>query len=241
MRNLAVAAAAAAALVVVGTAVAHGGEGGAQGVAAVSGTFTATTVSGSSTHTCSTTAGKTIESTRATYTGTASGTPHLTGKATIAARSTIDTTDGVGTVTGTLKVGTTQTHFSAVYDHGTIAGTATGHAGSRMQLLANMSASFSATGGFTAGKIGGGTAAGGAVELAPGGCTPAQPQNGDKEARGPVTASSTSSVTVDGLTCAVPPPLGLAVEINFGVGTRADIKCSLVDGTETLVKIDQSH
>ena len=87
----------------------------------------------------------------------------MTGRATIAAHSTIDTTDEVGTVTGTLTVGKTQTHFSAVYDHGTVAGTATGHTGSRTQLLANVSASFSAADGFTAGKIGGGTAAGGAV------------------------------------------------------------------------------
>jgi hypothetical protein len=241
MRNLAVAAAAAVALVAVGTAVARGVEGGAQGVALVSGTFSATTVSGRSMHSCTTSAGKTIESTSATYTGTASGTPHVTGRATIAAHSTIDTTDEVGTVTGTLKVGKTQTHFSAVYDHGTVAGTATGHTGSRTQLLANVSASFSAADGFTAGKIGGGTAAGGAVELAPGGCTPTHAQNGDREARGTVTASSTSSITIGNLTCAVPPSLGLAVEINFGVGTRADIKCSLVDGTETLVKIDQAH
>jgi hypothetical protein len=242
MKNLAFAAAAVAALVAAGAAVAHGIDGGSKSITPVSGTFTATTIHGSSTQTCTSSTGKTIASTKATYTGTASGSPDLTGTATIAARATIDTTDDVGTVTGTLKVGKTSSHFSAVYDHGAIAGTASGHGATpHTQLLANVSASYSPTAGLTGGKIGGGTSGGSAVELAPGGCAPSHATKEETSVHGTVTASSSTSITVAGLTCAVPATLGAPVLINYHVGARAKIACKLVDGVETLVKIDKSH
>jgi hypothetical protein len=237
MKSLIIAAVAVAALTGAGVAVAHGIDGGTQSVSAVTGSFTATSVSGSQTRSCTTAAGKTIASTKATYTGTASGSPDLTGAATINARSTIDTTDGLGVVNGTLKIGKTESHFSAVYDHGAIAGTASGHAATpHVQLLGNVSATFSTTTGFTGGKIGG-TSGGSAVELTPGGCAPSPPKHESSHAQGSITAVSATSITVGQLTCAV--PASLAVQLaTLVLGDRVEINCSLVGGTATLVKIE---
>ncbi|MFL5910319.1 MAG: hypothetical protein ACJ768_07105 [Gaiellaceae bacterium] len=233
MKTLIIAAIAVAALTGAGVAVAHGIDGGAQSVSAVTGSFTATSVTGSETRSCTTSTGKTIASTKATYTGTASGSPDLTGAATIAARSTIDTTDGIGVVDGTLKIGKTESHFSAVYDHGSVAGMASGHGATpHLQLLANVSATFSTTAGFTGGKIGG-TAGGSAVELVPGGC---KSSHETSDAEGSITAVSATSITVAGLTCTVPVALSTKV-LALALGTRVEIKCSLSNGTTTLVKI----
>jgi hypothetical protein len=241
MKKLTLAAVPIAALAAAGAAVAHGIDGGAQSVTSVAGTFTATAVSGSTTQSCTTSTGKTIASTKATYTGTASGSAGLAGPAVISARSTIDTTDGIGVVNGTLKLaGKTDAQFTAVYDHGTIAGTASGHLGTpHAQLLANVSATFSTTAGFTSGKIGGGTAAGSAVELTSGGCkkTP-PPRHEGSEATGTITAVSAASITVAGLTCAVPASLATKVASSFPAGARVEIKCALVSGVETLVRIE---
>lgn len=242
MKKLTLAAAAAAALVCAGVAVAHGIDGGTPSFTSVTGTFTATSVSGrSSTQTCTNAAGKSITSTRATYTGTASGSTDLTGDATLNANSVIDTTDGLGTVQGTLRVGKTQAQFTAVYDHGNIAGLATGHSASHTQLLANVSAAFSSTGGFTGGKIGGGSAGGSALEVAPGPCRkqPA-PRPEANEATGAITAVSSSSISVAGVTCAVPTSLAAKVT-QYAVGTRVEIRCSAVSGVETLVRIDKQR
>ena len=238
MKKLALVAVSVAALAGAGVAVAHGIDNGAQSVSAVAGSFTATAVSGSQTRSCTTSDGKTIASTKATYTGTASGSPDLTGATTINARSTIDTTDGLGVVNGTLKVGKTEAHFSAVYDHGAIAGTASGHAATpHVQLLANVSATFSATAGFAGGKIGG-TSGGSAVELGPGGCGEAKTPQKTVQADGAITAVTAGSITVGSLTCTVPTSLAVTVATSYPVGTRVEISCSNVGGVKTLVKID---
>jgi hypothetical protein len=234
MKSLIIAAIAVAALTGAGVAVAHGSDGGAQSVSSVTGSFTATSVTGGDTRSCTTATGKTIASTKATYAGTASGSPDLTGPATIVARSTIDTTDGIGVVDGTLEIGKTRSHFSAVYDHGSIAGLATGHGATpHAQLVGNVSATFSTTAGFTAGKIGG-MAGGSAVELVPGGCRSSHEAS---QAEGSVTAVSATSITVAGLTCSVPAALSTKV-LALALGMRVEIKCSLSNGTATLVKIE---
>src|SRR2546423_15217573 len=102
MRRLTLAAVVLVALVASSYAVAHGIEG-AKSAKAVSGTFTATAAS-TSTRTCTTTDGKTIVVTDGKYTGAAAGDPDLTGAITLRARSTINTTDGVGVVDGRLKI-----------------------------------------------------------------------------------------------------------------------------------------
>ena len=114
-----------------GLAVAHGFNDG-KAVKSVAGTFTATTVGDSQTRTCTTADGKSITTTSATYTGTSTGDADLTGAATFQVRSTVNTTDNVGVLSGKLKIaatgGDTVAHFDAVYDHGAIAGLASGHA-----------------------------------------------------------------------------------------------------------------
>lgn len=246
MKTLALVAVGLAALVTAGLAVARGMDDNKR-VTAVSGTFAATTVTGKTdTRTCTTTDGKTIASTHASFTGTASsGTADLNGPVTIDTHSVINTTDSIGEVDGRLKIaaggGKTDLHLSSVYDHGNVAGLATGHAATHsVQLVGNLSAGFSTSGGFTGGKIGGGTSGGSAIELGPGRCAPNKPVHENSEAVGTVTAVSSPSVTVAGLMCAVPSNLTATVG-TFKVNDQAHIWCTLVNGTPTLVKIEKKH
>ena len=231
-------------LSITGLAVAHG-LNDARSVKAVAGTFTATTVGNSQTRSCTTADGKAITSTNATYTGTASGDADLTGAITLQVRSTINTTDGVGVLSGRLKIaatgGDTSAHFDAIYDHGNIAGLASGHAATEhVSLLGNLSAGFTAAGGLTSGKIGGATAGGSAVELGAARCSTTKTVNERSEAHGTVSAVSSTSITVGGLTCAVPTDLAAKVA-TVKVNDRAEIKCSLISSVNTLTKIDVKH
>jgi hypothetical protein len=245
MRKLIFVAAGLVMLSATGLAVARGLDD-AKSVKSVAGTFTAATVANSQTRSCTTADGKTVTSTNAIYTGTASGDPDLTGAVTLQVRSTINATDGLGVVSGKLKIaasgGDTVAQLNAVYDHGAIAGVASGHAAtSHVALLGNLSASFSATSGFSSGKIGGGTAGGSAVELGPGKCAPSKPGKPiveTSEAHGSVSALSSTSITVGGLTCTIPSTLADKVSSTVKLNDRAEIKCSLVSGVNTLVKID---
>jgi hypothetical protein len=245
MRKLTFAAVVLVALVATSYAVAHGIEG-AKSAKSVAGTFTATG-STTSTRTCTTTDGKTIVVTDGKYTGAAAGDPDLTGAITLRARSVINTTDNVGTVDGRFAIDAsgknTEGAYSAVYDHGAIAGLAVGKAReSKARLIANLSATFSAASGFTAGKLGGGTAGGGAVELGgAGGCKPAGTSHERSEARGTITALSTTSITVAGLTCAIPPAASADLNAKFKASDSVSIKCELVSGTNTLTKIEKKH
>jgi hypothetical protein len=241
MRKLTFAAVVLVALVATSYAVAHGIEG-AKSAKSVAATFTATG-STTSTRTCTTTDGKTIVITDGKYTGAAAGDPDLTGTITLRARSIINTTDNVGTVDGRLAIDAsgknTEASYSAVYDHGTVAGLAAGKAReSSARLIANLSATFSAASGFTAGKLGGGTAGGGAIELSAGGCKATGTAPEKSEAHGTVSALSTSSITVAGLTCAIPSDKSADVNAKFKTGDVAEIRCSLVGGTNTLTSIN---
>jgi hypothetical protein len=224
-------------------AVAHGIEGH-KSARAVAGTFSATTAGKSETRSCTTTEGKTIEVTNGRWTGTAAGDPDLAGPITIQAKSVLNTTDGVGVVEGRLRIDVasgrdTTASFSTVYDHGRIAGLAAGSAhdpGAR--LLGNLSAAFTTAGGFSDGKLGGGTAGGSAVELGPGRCASTKSTAERSEAKGTVSAISTTSITVAGLTCAVPASLAPKLT-GVKVGDRAEIRCSLSGGTNTLVRFEK--
>ena len=242
MRRLLFAAAAVAALVAASVAVADG-IGGAKTAKSVAGTFSATSPN-VSTRTCTTTDGKSLAITFARYTGTASGDPDLTGPITLRTRSVINTTDGVGVVDGWLRIDVasgpdTTARYAAVYDHGNIAGLAAGRAHDpSARLVANLSAGFSAAGGFTGAKLGGGTAGGSAVEIGPGKCAPAaKPEK--SEARGTITALSASSITVAGLTCGIPGDKSAEVNAKFKLNDRAEIHCSLVGGLNTLTRIEK--
>jgi len=185
-------------------------------------------------------------STNGLYTGTATGDADLTGNATVRASSLINTTDNIGVVSGTLKIDVasgrnTQAQFNAVYSGGAIAGLATGHAHEpAARLVANLSAGFTGSGGFTSGKIGGGTAGGAAVELGPGKCQSTKPVKEQSEAKGIISAVSSSSITVAGLTCAVPANLQAKVA-GLAVNGRAEIKCSLINAVNTLTRVEAKH
>ena len=132
----------------------------------------------------------------------------------------------------------TEASYSAVYTDGTIAGFAAGKAHQpNAKLVANLSATFSATTGFTGGKIGGGTTGGGAVELSSGGCKPDKVTAEKSEARGTISALSATSITVAGLTCAIPADKTADVNAKFKSGDMAQIRCALVSGTNTLTSI----
>jgi hypothetical protein len=242
-RTLVLASTALVALVATGFAVGKGLDGNSKSARAVTGTFTATTASKVQTRTCTTTDGKTLVTTNGTYTGTATGDADLTGNATLRANSLINTTDNIGVVSGSLRIDVasgrdTQAQFDAVYTGGQIAGLATGHAHDpAARLVANVSAGFTGSGGFTSGKIGGGTAGGAAVELGPGRCQSTKTVNERSEAHGLITAVSSTSITVAGLTCAVPASLQSKVS-GLTTGKVAEIKCSLVSGVNTLTRIE---
>ncbi len=246
MRRLTFIAAGLAALLATSIAVAHGIDG-AKSAKAVAATFTAA-AGNTSTRSCTTTDGKTITITDGRYTGTASGDPDLTGAITLSARSVVNTTDGVGVVDGQLRIDVsggrdTFANYSAVYDHGNIAGLAAGRAhdpGAR--LVANLSAAFNATSGFTSGKLGGGTSGGSAVELTPGKCSSSsKPKPEKSEAHGTITALSSSSITVAGLTCAIAPADSSAVNSKFKMNDRVEIHCSLQNNANTLTHISGHH
>jgi hypothetical protein len=242
MRKLTYAAAVLLALSVTGFAVAHGIEG-AKSSKAVAGTFAAAGGTTSS-RTCTTTENKALVITDGKYTGTAAGDADLTGAITLRARSVINTTDGIGTVDGRLTIDVASGHntdaaYSAVYDHGTIAGLASGKAHDpSAKLLANLSATFSAATGFTNGKLGGGTAGGTAVEVGPGSCKPSSPTTEKSEAHGSITALSSSSITVAGLTCAIPPAAS-ADAAKYKTGDTVSIRCTYTSGQNTLTKIEK--
>jgi hypothetical protein len=242
MRRLLFVAVSVVALAAASVAVANG-IGGGKTAKSVAGTFSATSAK-VATRTCTTTDGKSLAITEARYTGLASGDPDLTGPITLRARSVINTTDGVGVVDGWLRIDVasgrdTTAGYSAVYDHGNLAGLAAGRAHEpSARLVANLSAGFSAAGGFTDGKLGGGTAGGSAVEIGPGRCAPAaKPKPEKSEARGTITALSTSSITVAGLTCTIAASDSAAVNAKFKVNDRAEIRCGLVNGQNTLTRI----
>jgi hypothetical protein len=238
MRNLILVTASALALSTAGIAVAHGFGG--RTIAPASATFAATTANNLKTVTCTGSDGDTYASTRASYSGTAvdSSDPSLNGPLTFDATSLINTTTGYGTVSGQIQVGSggssTDANFAGVVSNGAVVGLAQGGNHSSSQLVANVSAGFSATGGFTSGLVGGGTSPGYAVKLASGQCTSTPAQQPDKvKAIGAVSAVSSTSITVAGVTCAVGTSQASLVS-NVHVGDRVAIDCTVANGATTL-------
>lgn len=246
MRRLIWIAATVVVLVGAGIAVAHDNNG--KSIKQVSATFLATTASNVRTDTCTATDG-TYASTRGDYTGTATSTePTLAGTASVSAESVINTTTGFGTVDGKIRINTadgkhTVAEFDAVYSNGHIAGLAEGGSeGSWNKLVANLSADYTAAGGFANGKLGG-TAGGDAVLVGSGSCQKASSSKPETiEVHGAVTAVAATppTITVAGVTCAVPTTLATAVAA-LHVGDRVDIKCTVSGGTNTLASVNGDH
>ncbi len=277
MRRMILVTAAGLLLVGAGVAVAHGFN--SRAVKEVSATFEAKTVSNHATVTCTGVAPATDLDTyvksRGTYTGAVTSTdPALAGTATIVASSLVNTTKQVGTVSGEIRIvataggGETSARFDGVLKGAgtppvyTFAGLAVGgnrhgYDDAAVKLLANLSAvyDFTSAGGFTGGKIGGGTAPGAAVLLTSGGCTTAKPAKPEKiKARGVVTAVlpvspappaapiPPTSLTVAGITCTVPTNLQAAVaalKVNVDV---VSMECEVANNTNTLTGLSgQGH
>ncbi|HEY6960741.1 MAG TPA: hypothetical protein VI408_02505 [Gaiellaceae bacterium] len=233
-------------LVATSVAVAHGIEG-AKTAKAVAAQFTAATVTNVTSRTCTTSDSKTIVVTDGTYTGTATGDTDLAGPITLHARSVVNTTDNVGTVMGAFKIdtagdGSTRGAFTGVLSGTGLAGFGTARAHGGSAVLGNLSATFSPTTGFAPGsKIGGGTSGGNAVEIGSGSCRPAHQTAEHSSARGTVSAISTTSITVAGLTCALPSDKAADINAKVKQGDSVEIECSLQNGTNTLVKIEGKH
>jgi hypothetical protein len=227
-----------------GVAVAHNSK--AKSVKEVSATFLATTVSKTRTTTC-TAADGTYATTRATYTGTStSAEPTLTGTASIDAESLVNTTTGLGLVSGKLTITAADgkrahLRFSTVLAAGAIAGFAEGEGHKRdySKVLGNLSATYSAAGGFTNGKLGGGTTGGAAVQIVPGGCRAASPEKPERvEVEGKITAISPTSISAAGVTCVVPAELQPKLT-GLVVGDPVELECTVAGGVNTLAKVSK--
>src|SRR5579884_2028582 len=237
MKRLIWIAAAGIALVGAGIAVAHGSFG--KSVKQVSATFNTTTASNVRTTSCTASDG-TYTTSSGRYTGAvASAEPTLNGNATIDATSVLNTTTGNGVVSGHIRIdasagGHTDASFDAVYTNGQIAGLAEGHGGPGGNgLVANLSAAFSATGGFQGGKLGGGSGGGNAVLVSGGSCQPTPPPRPETvEAHGAITQVTSTSITVAGVTCTVPTNLQPAVA-SLHQNDRVVIRCTVAGGTNT--------
>jgi hypothetical protein len=244
MRRLILITAALLGLLGAGIAVAH--EGGSKSVKQVAATFTATSGSNVQTSSCTGSDNVTYTTTRGRWTGavttTASaGDTSLSGNATIDAQFIVNSA-GDGFVSGRLRIdgaNHTSAWFDGVVSGGShIAGLAEGHGSAPWnRLVANLSADWSSTGGFTNGKLGGGTANGNAVVLTSGGCKPPKPET--IQLHGNVTIGS-GVVTVAGVNCNVPANLAADVA-KFHTGDRVEVKCASAGGTNTLLRISGKH
>jgi len=143
------------------------------GASLVSATFYANTLSGSTTsQTCTASNANTIQVTDGTFTGSATSTtdPSLNGPLTIRVRSVYDSTTNAGWLSADFSVANSSAsppasfegRLSAVDDNGSVQGLLSGYRGGGVQLLGNVTSSFSSTAGFgssgSQGTIGSGSA-----------------------------------------------------------------------------------
>lgn len=143
---------------------------GPSGTSAVSATFSATTVSDRKLQTCTGPDG-TYEITHARYTGTVtSSDARLNGTLEIRVKSVLNTTKGLGWAEGKLRVHNSapkaETHgsFTAVYQGGQLSGFLKGNVHDPSgKVRANLLATFSSAGGFTAGQLGAGSSSDSAI------------------------------------------------------------------------------
>ena len=108
-----------------------------------------------------------------------------------------------------------------------------------MHSVAAISATVG-TAGLSNGKLGGGTATGSAAEFVAGACAPSKIVTQTSEAKGTVSAVSSTSIVVEGLTCSVSSTFSAKIA-TVKQGDRAEIKCSLQNGVNTLVKLEVKH
>lgn len=147
-----------------------------QAIQQASATFTAGTVAGSHTSTCTSSDG-TYQETVATYTGNAtSSDARLNGTLKIRAHSVVNTTTGLGWLSGTFRLngssGGAHGSITGVISGGNVSGTAVGETGRpEGKLLATVAAAFTPQAGFSSGSLGSGTVSGAGVVFQRGTCT----------------------------------------------------------------------
>jgi len=217
---------------------------GTKAVKPVSATLTATTVLGSKTRSFTTPDGQ-LTATALDLSGNAtSSEPALNGPARLRLATVVDTGKGAGAVEGNLRIDTsagrdTIARFDGVYLSGKVHGLLRGSAERPFQrLLANLSGDLAlgSTPGLSNGKIGGTDAGGGAVLVQPGRC-PAKAAEERVEATGTVSAVSSTSITVAGVTCSVPSSLAERVG-KLKPGDRAEITCRREGSELVLIRVE---
>ena len=168
-RRVLLASATVTALAAAGVAIADHGAPATTTLA--SATFSATTLAGSHSNTCTPAApADAFTSTDAMFTGTVTGAtdPRLNGPVTIHVRSDFDTTKNVGSLKGDVSIQTTtpapphgQVHLrlTAVNANGAVQGWLDGNLGDGSHFMGSFTATFSVTGGFSNGTIGANPAA----------------------------------------------------------------------------------
>jgi hypothetical protein len=166
---------------------AYAWHGGFSSASSTSASFTATSVANSSNQTCTAANKDSIQVFDATYTGTAtSSDANLNGPITINAHSVYDATTNVGAVSGDVTIGGGSSGFRGrlvlVNAAGHLQGLVAGSEASGGQVLGNVTATFSTTGGFTGpAAIGSpGTAADTAI-VTTSSCTPTQQGDDDQD------------------------------------------------------------
>jgi len=176
----------------------------AQSSQAAAATFAATTVSHSKAHTCTGSDG-TYSETTATYAGTAaSSDSRLAGNLTIRAHSVVGS-DGLGWLDGSFRTaGGTHGNVHAALSGGHAVGTLVGEVRKpEGKVVASISGDFTPAGGFSAGSLGTGSAAGAGIVFQRGTCTKAKNQRSvtvshlDFRSEGAVHGSGKGSLTLD--------------------------------------------
>jgi hypothetical protein len=251
-RALVLTAVAAAALGTAGVAVATLGFSGTQTVTA---TFNAAR-DRAETKTC-TGADGTYEIVRGRYAGEAdSSVAALDGPLTLNVTSVYNTTEKAGWITGSIRVRRGSASDDRNFD-GRLVGTltegsgdtrvldgfATGRIGGRYaDVVGNVTASFSAAGGFANGKLGEG---GANLALMVGkACVKPAPVSVHLVVRGEIQALSSTSISVvprDGSstqTCAIKEGTSPSTS-RFETGDEVEMRCGLVGGAMTLVKLSR--
>lgn len=231
-----------------GIAIAHGNDNaGGFKTTPVTATFTAAAGDNLSSRTC-TGADGTYTITRGSWAGSAvSSSDRLAGPLTIRGELGVNQTTGAGWLVARVRIDGSSDRrkdaggeLNGVIAGGKLSGFLTGRIHDEGALFASVSASIG-TAGLTDGQIGGGAISAAALVVDRGHCEATPKQRPLVDARGTVSAVSSTAITVtksngDTLTCVVGTDLAATVA-KLKVGDRAFVTCGLVDGSYRLLKV----
>ena len=232
-----------------GIALGHGKDtAGGFKTTPVAATFTVAPGSHQSIRTC-TGADGTYTISRGIWSGTAvSSSDRLAGPLSIRGELGVNQTTGAGWLVAHVRIdGSTDRHkdaggeLNAVIAGSKLTGFLSGRVHDEGALYASVSASVGTTG-FTDGQIGSGAMSPAGLVIDRGRCEPTPKLRTLVDARGTVSAVSSTSITVSKsgdektLTCVVGADLAATVA-KLKVGDRAFVSCALVDGSYRLLKV----